>query len=257
MFEHAGEMLVGAASSSPGLYYVFVRHMDPELGSLSAPQTQNRYPYCINNPLSYVDPTGTILETLFDAGCILWDIKELWDHPTWENAGWLLVDIGCAAVPFLPAIGGVARLVKGADKVADIWRPADKAFEGGRAIERTDDISGFFRQMDEACRYPDDYRIFRANLAKITGLSFDKSMQAHHAFPVTFRDLLWDKWGIDVWNPRYGSWVDAVAHGHWSYSYNLKWERFIHSPGVKSIDDVFDFARKLGGMPEYGFKVLF
>ncbi|OGS56643.1 MAG: hypothetical protein A3K60_01385 [Euryarchaeota archaeon RBG_19FT_COMBO_56_21] len=53
---------------STGLYHVFARQMDPELGrfvsmdpelgSLSAPQTQNRYPYCINNPLKYVDPTG-------------------------------------------------------------------------------------------------------------------------------------------------------------------------------------------------------
>jgi len=53
-------MLVGAAGTSPGLYYIFVRWMDPELdrwlsldpelGSLSAPQTMNRYVYCVNNP---------------------------------------------------------------------------------------------------------------------------------------------------------------------------------------------------------------
>jgi RHS repeat-associated protein len=67
-FRYAGEMLVGAAGSSPGLYYIGARWMDPELGrwlsldpqlgSLSAPQTMNRYAYCVNNPLKFKDPTG-------------------------------------------------------------------------------------------------------------------------------------------------------------------------------------------------------
>jgi len=67
-FKYAGEMLVGAAGSSPGLYYIGARWMDPELGrfisldpqlgSLSAPQSMNRYVYCVNNPLRFTDPTG-------------------------------------------------------------------------------------------------------------------------------------------------------------------------------------------------------
>jgi RHS repeat-associated protein len=57
---YAGEMQDGAS----GLYYIFARYMDPEtgrfisldpqLGSLSAPQTLNRYVYCVNNPLRLV-----------------------------------------------------------------------------------------------------------------------------------------------------------------------------------------------------------
>jgi len=44
-----------------GLFYIFARYMDPELGrfisldpelgSLSSPQTLNRYVYCVNNTL--------------------------------------------------------------------------------------------------------------------------------------------------------------------------------------------------------------
>jgi hypothetical protein len=53
-----------------------------------------------------VDPDGLFWETAFDIGSIVYDIKQLWDRPTWENAGWLLADIGCALVPGLPAVAG-------------------------------------------------------------------------------------------------------------------------------------------------------
>ncbi len=67
-FEYAGEMIVSAAGTSPGLYYIGARWMDPELGrwlsldpelgKLSMPQTLNRYVCCGNNPLRFTDPTG-------------------------------------------------------------------------------------------------------------------------------------------------------------------------------------------------------
>jgi RHS repeat-associated protein len=67
-FQYAGEMIVSAAGTSPGLYYIGARWMDPELGRwisldpelgrLSSPQTMNRYVYCGDNPLRFVDPTG-------------------------------------------------------------------------------------------------------------------------------------------------------------------------------------------------------
>jgi RHS repeat-associated protein len=53
-----------------GLYYYGARYYDPELGrfiqadtivpSPANPQTLNRYAYCGNNPMKYVDPTGHI-----------------------------------------------------------------------------------------------------------------------------------------------------------------------------------------------------
>jgi len=61
--KYAGEI----QDSSTGLY-IFARYMDPELGRfisldpelgrLSSPQTQNRYVYCVNNPLRFTGPTG-------------------------------------------------------------------------------------------------------------------------------------------------------------------------------------------------------
>lgn len=51
-----------------GLYYFGARYYDPELGRFltrdpligffKSPQTLNRYTYCLNNPLKFIDPAG-------------------------------------------------------------------------------------------------------------------------------------------------------------------------------------------------------
>jgi RHS repeat-associated protein len=58
----------GKERDSSGLYYYGARYYDPEIGRFitrdplkgktEAPQTLNRYVYCLNNPLKYIDPSG-------------------------------------------------------------------------------------------------------------------------------------------------------------------------------------------------------
>lgn len=58
----------GKPEDTTGLYYFGARYYDPDtgrfitrdtvFGSLSDPQSQNRYVYCRNNPQKYVDPDG-------------------------------------------------------------------------------------------------------------------------------------------------------------------------------------------------------
>jgi RHS repeat-associated protein len=58
----------GQRLDSTGLYYYGARYYDPEIGRFISPdtivpnpanpQTLNRYSYCLNNPLRYIDPTG-------------------------------------------------------------------------------------------------------------------------------------------------------------------------------------------------------
>jgi len=108
--------------------------------------SSNQYTYCGHDPVNMVDRDGLYVETLFDIGCILWDIEELIKHPTWENLGWLLVGIGCAFVPILLAVGGIVRACK----------MADRAMDAGRAIDRGQDFSKFFKMVDD---YPDFTRI--------------------------------------------------------------------------------------------------
>lgn len=70
---YAGETI----DSPTGLVYLSARYMDPstgrfyaldpELGSLSSPQTLNRYVYCANSPLIHTDPTGRFLNLIAGA----------------------------------------------------------------------------------------------------------------------------------------------------------------------------------------------
>src|SRR5690606_22481115 len=52
----------GQEQDSSGLYYYGARYYDPELGRFIQPDTfldgLNRYAYCGNNPINFIDPTG-------------------------------------------------------------------------------------------------------------------------------------------------------------------------------------------------------
>ncbi|MGC1121758.1 MAG: RHS repeat-associated core domain-containing protein [Candidatus Methanofastidiosia archaeon] len=66
--EEESHLYTGKEKDSSGLYYFGIRYYDPEIGrfitrdlqcgQLANPQTFNRYAYCLNNPLKYVDPDG-------------------------------------------------------------------------------------------------------------------------------------------------------------------------------------------------------
>ncbi len=71
---------------------------DPWLGSVSAPLTLNAYGYCVNNPIQHVDPTGAIIDTLIDLGCIIYDAY---------HGDWVGVIIGAIAL-LIPGLSGPA-----------------------------------------------------------------------------------------------------------------------------------------------------
>jgi RHS repeat-associated protein len=102
----------------------------------------NQYSYCRDDPVNMVDPDGLFFtpETGFDLLCVGYDVLQLWEHPTWENAGWLLADIGCALVPAVPAVAGA--LGRGAKVV-------EKGFEAGRAAERGVDFARATERLRE------------------------------------------------------------------------------------------------------------
>ncbi|GIV04483.1 MAG: hypothetical protein KatS3mg016_0058 [Fimbriimonadales bacterium] len=52
---------------------------DPWLGSVCAPLTLNGYGYCVNDPINYIDPSGTLY------GGIPFEEWWLWENPTFPD----------------------------------------------------------------------------------------------------------------------------------------------------------------------------
>jgi len=97
--------------------------LDPKLGKLSVPQTLNRYVYCINNPLRYVDPTGMdFWNDLVDQATGIWIAKWISSTADWyshasdaERAGfWSGIAAGIVAgvaIGLAPFSGGASLLL--------------------------------------------------------------------------------------------------------------------------------------------------
>jgi hypothetical protein len=101
------------------------------------PQALNRYSYTLNNPLKYKDSTGHFWETAWDLANIAWDINEVRNDPSPENIAALVVDMGAAALPFVP--GGVGMVVRGsktARSAIETAGLAENAAQKGRVLEQ-------------------------------------------------------------------------------------------------------------------------
>ena len=128
-------------SDENGLYYMRARYYNPDikrfvnldvlLGSIDEGQSLNRYAYVNGNPISYVDPFGTCVES-GEAGHMALDAAGLWPgagmyfdatnavwyaaEEDWPNAGWS----GLASIPGVGYFSqGVKYGIKAISKVDD------------------------------------------------------------------------------------------------------------------------------------------
>jgi RHS repeat-associated protein len=125
--------------SSSGLYYYNARYYDPYLGRFIQPDTLvpdplnpqawNRFSYCYNNPVSYVDPSGHIpFWDVLDVASFAWSSYELYREPSWANLGWWALDV-VSLLPLIPSIG----LLRHGDKAVDLLRAAGRVEDVGDA----------------------------------------------------------------------------------------------------------------------------
>jgi len=99
------------------------------------------YTYALNNPMKHKDPDGKIVETVVDIASVGFSAYDMYENPSWGNAGLLLLDLGGAMLPYVPAVGAVRHagkidnLVKGADKASDVAKkvPNPHGRKGGKA----------------------------------------------------------------------------------------------------------------------------
>ncbi|WP_141733559.1 HNH/endonuclease VII fold putative polymorphic toxin [Oligoflexus tunisiensis] len=133
-----------------GLYYMKARYYDPQLGRFIQPDPLfmaqpslcqarvrecNLYGYAQNNPLKYTDPTGTIIETVWDIANVAMDVASLagnvasgnWAGAAVDAAG-LAADVAATVVPGVPGGAGTAiKAARAADKAADALKAAKRA----------------------------------------------------------------------------------------------------------------------------------
>lgn len=93
---------------------------------------------------------------------------------------------------------------------------------------------------------------FRENLARLTG-KMPEGAHAHHVFPQQFiKDFL--RKGINIHDPRFGSWWERTSHLRRSFEYNTRWQEFL-SLKNPTVEEILQFGRELGG--EFGFQIHF
>ena len=115
--------LAGGFAPETGLSYYGARYYDPALSKFTQsdpivsnpydPQNLNRYSYCRNNPLIYIDPTGNEFIGLMSAtslGSSVWPMFSSGMDWTWNSisnyASWSMNIFNQGIVQ--PAVGGVS-----------------------------------------------------------------------------------------------------------------------------------------------------
>ena len=95
------------------------------------------YAYTLDNPIKSIDPTGNLAETILDVGSVVLSAKDLWNEPTWGNAGLLALDVVAAAIPCVPALG----IVRHAGKAAGVGKAVDKGTDAAKAVDKSIDAT--------------------------------------------------------------------------------------------------------------------
>ncbi|TAF71905.1 MAG: DUF2380 domain-containing protein [Bacteroidetes bacterium] len=93
---------------------------------------------------------------------------------------------------------------------------------------------------------------FRSNLIKATGLNPGKALQAHHVFPQKFESIFGSK-GINIHDPKFGSWWETTSHLKNASGYNEAWRQFLRTD--PSTSQIIEKGRQI--MQQYGQAVNF
>ncbi len=123
--------------------------VDPALGSADPmlPQSWNRYTYALNRPMSAVDSTGEIFETLFDVAMAVISVKQAVSNPTFGNVAGAVLDVGAVLVPLVPAAGGrIIDAAQATNKIIDSAKAVDKAQDAEKAAKNVTEMAAELRQ---------------------------------------------------------------------------------------------------------------
>ena len=94
---------------------------------------------------------------------------------------------------------------------------------------------------------------FRHNLGKLTG-NIPANSQAHHVFPQA-KELssFFSSRGINIHDPKFGSWWNSTSHRKNAYQYNAQWRQWISNNPNANVKDVMNYGRRIMG--QYGLPI--
>jgi hypothetical protein len=145
---------------------------DPFPGLFTLPQTQNPYPYVVNNPINHTDPAGEYLDSLIDIGFILYGLSEIGRNlyqlsqttnpcvrqDLWSDLGWnslaLGADIGGLLLPMVTGAGVAVRSSRiGSKSRGNVFRSlADPVFDvlGPAKLSHPDEFARSIAEVKRA-----------------------------------------------------------------------------------------------------------
>lgn len=91
----------------------------------------------------------------------------------------------------------------------------------------------------------------KARHRRLTG-GIPEGAHAHHVFPQKFAEQF-GRAGININDPRFGTWWEAGAHQRAASAYNAAWERFLQTN--PSTGQILQFGREISG--QYGLRIGF
>jgi len=222
-------------------------------------QGLDRYAYVNNNPLRYGDSTGHFADVLLDAAFLIFDVQQITSEGwTPINTAAFVADIACALIPGATGGGTGLRLAAAGGEVvlqaAERLPVAVKIAQGvGKLIQFADGNDN----TSPTSKGSYNSGNFRQKLQTLTGANSSDLVgkEAHHVLPQQF-ERYFKKLGIDINDPRWGTWVDANSHRNWSYEYNQKWAQFFKDNSYNpTVTQVEEFAQELA--EEYEFETYF
>ena len=245
------------AQAELGLDYYIARFYDPLTGHFTQADSIipepgkayafDRYAYSNNNPIIYKDPSGHWVETALDIAFIAYDIYDI------QTQGWntetglsLAADVAGVILPGVTGGGLAVKALMHTDDAIDAAKIIDKTVETGKIVNKAADAEKAVKTFTK--------NNFRKNLMELTGKTADDVVgkDAHHILPQKFIEDFSPN-GIDINDPRFGSWVENGAHQSWSKKYNDEWSEFLDKKPKKS--EMLEFAKKKA--KEYDFEINF
>ncbi len=126
--------------------------VDPYVQFVGNSQGINPYSYIMNNPLAGTDPSGYVIDTVWDVASVVWDLGKIAvggitgdDELVDEGLIDLAADSAAVLIPFVPA--GTTKVARAVDETADAIADVRKAKKGKGAGDaptqnKTPDKSG-------------------------------------------------------------------------------------------------------------------